>query len=83
MSEIEYEIIEIKIPKALLPVINIIGELRGIDKENLLNDLLLHDFESLYETPAYILEQGVDLTKSSFFKDFKVGLEQWEDLNHK
>jgi len=77
MNEIECETIEIKIPKALLPLLECLKTVSGQDTKSLLTEMIRSELKSIFEQPYHIIDY-LDQAKCAIFLEFEKGLEQWD-----
>ena len=72
----EFETIELKIPKTIIPMIESVGKLAGKDISTLLSDIVRCEFQDMYEEPYRIIDY-LDRAKCTIFIEAEKGLEQW------
>ena len=72
----EFETIELKIPKTIIPMIESVGKLAGKDISTLLSDIVRCEFQDMYEEPHRIIDY-LDRAKCTIFIEAEKGFEQW------
>lgn len=77
ISEIEYETIELKIPKVLLPALDIISTLSGYDRITFLLRFVYSGLKQICNEPYNLFDHYTNFEHSEFFNTLKTGLNQF------
>ncbi|MFX0132067.1 MAG: hypothetical protein ACFFDN_00345 [Candidatus Hodarchaeota archaeon] len=76
-EKVEYETLEFKLPKTLLPVLDIISKVSGYDRITFLLRFVYRGLIQVCNEPHNLFDHYTNFEKSEFFKAFKIGLNQF------